>query len=309
MEVEVQRREAAEKIHQALGVSLFKPPPEAFDPLGAHERELLVHGYPPRPDEETQPELHERWVELVSRRWTFIEPNFTIRPDLEHDLGHDLVPQASGVTSHKWSGTAVFPPSGDSIRWVIGQWTVPDIVRPGGGVYNCATWIGLDGYDVSKSNDVVQIGVVQGIFFWPSIAAVWEWFPDPWVEISNFPVSPGDVVFSMVCMVSPTEASFHLFNRTNNARTSFRKTAPHGVSFHGDSAEWILEAPTINGSLSALAQYGDVYFDSCLAQTANNHSILDGGDGVLITMVDGNNSHISTPTPETDQLFKLTYRE
>jgi hypothetical protein len=189
----------------------------------------------------------------------------------------------------------------------MSQWTVPDIVAPGGGFYYCATWIGLDGVN---SEDIVQMGIVQGVFSVFGVGrpfAVWEWFPEAWVEISNFPVSPGDVVFGLICMPSTREAAFYLANETNTAYTSFRKTAPRGVTFVGDSAEWILEIPMVNGELKPLARYGYVYFDFCVAGT-RNHVLRYGGKGdLLITMVDANNKPISVPRVETDQLIKLVY--
>ena len=57
----------------------------------------------------------------------------------------------------------------------------------------------------------------------------------------------------------------------------------------------------MNGGQSALARYGDVYFDECIAGTKNDH-LLQGGDGDLITMVDSSNHPISEPTRETDEL-------
>jgi len=62
-----QRHEAAQAIHDALGVRLFQRPPEGFNPLEAEDRELLVFGYPARPDKDRHPELHETWKRMVSR--------------------------------------------------------------------------------------------------------------------------------------------------------------------------------------------------------------------------------------------------
>src|SRR3954447_4393216 len=74
----------------------------------------------------------------------------------------------------------------------------------------------------------------------------------------------------------------------------------------GNCAEWIVEAPTVNGGQSALARYGDVYFDEGIAGT-KNHALLHGGDGHLITMVDSSNKKISIPTRETDELIKIQF--
>ena len=65
---------------------LFTPPPADFDPLTASDRELLVHGYPTRPDARIQPELAARWQEMMSRPLRFVQPEFELLPETFH--GH-----------------------------------------------------------------------------------------------------------------------------------------------------------------------------------------------------------------------------
>jgi hypothetical protein len=106
VEAEAQQREATRKIHEALGVSLFKRPPKGFDPLKASERESLVYGYPPRPDREIHAELHDLWVDMVSRPWTIVEPRFAVRADLRHRQ----IPEAATATWPNWSGSVAYSP-------------------------------------------------------------------------------------------------------------------------------------------------------------------------------------------------------
>jgi hypothetical protein len=304
VQVDVERREAAHRIHEALGVRLFTPPPEGFKPLKASDRELLVHGYPARPDKKRHPELHERWAQMVSRPMTIIEPQFALRTDKRHGMRQTI----ANDTSTNWSGSVAFAAQGDSATYVIGQWTVPDVVAPAAGSYYSATWVGIDG---DGSSDVLRAGTEQeivsfGPFTFRSTYAWWEWYPDFEVQIANFPVSAGDVMFCAICVHSTTEAGFYLTNVTNGASTSFTKTAPSGTTLVGNCAEWILEAPTVNGDQSALAKYGDVYFDSCIAGT-KNHALLYGGKGDAITMVNASNNPISVPTLETDELVKVRF--
>ena len=299
-----QRHEAAQAIHDALGVRLFQRPPEGFNPLEAEDRELLVFGYPARPDKDRHPELHETWKRMVSRPLTIIEPQFALRTDKQHGIRNTI----ANDTSTNWSGAAAFAAKGDSATYVIGQWTVPDVVAPGLGSYYCASWVGIDG---DGSPDVLQAGtecdvVSFGFFTAKQTYVWWEWYPNYEVQIANFPVTSGDVMFCAICVHSNTEAGFYLTNLTTGASTSFTKTAPRGTHLVGNCAEWIVEAPTVNGGQSALARYGDVYFDECIAGT-KNHALLHGGDGDLITMVDSSNKKISNPTRETDELIKIQY--
>jgi hypothetical protein len=181
-----QRHEAAQAIHEALGVRLFKHPPEGFDPLRADERELLVFGYPARPDKDRHPELHETWKRMVSRPLTIIEPQFALRTDKQHGIRNTV----ANDTSTNWSGAVSFAARGDSATYVIGQWTVPDVVAPGLGSYYCASWVGIDG---DGSGDVLQAGtecdiVSFGFFTAKQTYVWWEWYPNYEVQIANFHV-------------------------------------------------------------------------------------------------------------------------
>jgi hypothetical protein len=303
-QIETEQHHAAQAIHDALGVRLFKKPPEGFDPLHAEDRELLVYGYPARPDKDKHPELHETWQRMASRPLTFIEPQFALRTDKQHGVRNTI----ANDTSTNWSGAASFAAKGDSATYVIGQWTVPDVVAPGLGSFYCASWVGIDG---DGSPDVLQAGtecdvISFGFFTAKQTYVWWEWYPENEVQIANFPVTSGDVMFCAICVHSDTEAGFYLTNLTTGASTSFTKTAPRGTQLVGNCAEWIVEAPTVNGGQSALARYGDVYFDECIAGTKNEH-LLYGGDGDLITMVDSSNHPISVPTRETDELIKIQF--
>ena len=176
MAVETQQRHAAQAIHDALGVRLFKKAPEGFDPLQAEDKELLVYGYPARPDKDKHPELHAMWTRMASRPLTFIEPQFALRTDKQHGIRNTI----ANDTSTNWSGAVSFAAKGDSATYVIGQWTVPDVVAPGLGSFYCASWVGIDG---DGSGDVLQAGtecdvVSFGFFTAKQTYVWWEWYPE-----------------------------------------------------------------------------------------------------------------------------------
>lgn len=298
-QVETPPLEAIQKVHEALGVRLFRPAPQGFEPLRATDRELLVHGYPARPAKDVHPELHDRWLRMMSRPMNVIVPQFALRTDRWHG------PRATiaNDTSTNWSGSVAFAAAGDSVTWVAGQWTVPDVVSPGSGSFYSSAWVGIDG---DGSNDVLQAGTEQEVAGGHHTYVWWEWYPDYEVQISNFGVSPGDVVYCAICVHSSTEAGFYLTNLTTGTATSFTKTAPSGTALTGNCAEWIVEAPTVGGSQAALVKYGDVYFDECVAGTKKG-ALLHAGTGTPISMVDSSNKTISTPTFENHELIKLQY--
>jgi Peptidase A4 family len=294
---------AIPNIHELLGVRLFKSPPKGFNPLTAKDRELTVHGFPSRPDAKKYPALHARWEQVLSRPQRRLQPQFGIRTDRLHG------PRVKGKkvandTSTNWSGSIGFAPGGDTVNWIEGQWTVPAVIAPGNGDYFSSAWIGIDG---DGSNDVLQAGteheVVGGAhytYLW------WEWYPGPEIQVTNIPALSGHVMYCLICVLSTTEAIIYLNNITTGDYTSFAVSAPAGTTLMGNCAEWIVEAPRVDGSQSALARYGEVYFDECIAETGKS-GLLFGGQGHQMFMIDGGGKTISAPVFDIDRVVRLQY--
>jgi hypothetical protein len=78
-------------------------------------------------------------------------------------------------------------------------------------------------------------------------------------------------------------------NRTTGASTSFALSAPGNTKLIGNCAEWIVEAPTVGGGQSAIADYGEVFFSVCEAVTTPSGTTVNGGTGNNINMTAGGN--------------------
>jgi hypothetical protein len=299
---------------QPAGIRLFTPPPAGFDPVRASDRELLAHGYPARPDRQRQPELHRHWTAMLSRPMTVITPRFEVMPGR---LGGRRLRYADTVGTG-WAGTSVITPAGgDPVTFVSGQWTVPAVVPPQGdhGLSACATWIGIDG-NGEDSPDILQTGTTQQITYGDSqdTFAWFEWFPAAACTISNLDVSPGDVMYGLICVYTSTEAAVYLGNMTTGKLVSFIKDgSSEGLSVTGASVEWILECPQEeNGDFTILTKFGDVYFDNCIAGTngSDGLQIVLGGNAFGLTMLgndDGNIVDIAAPLSLNDRAFKVQY--
>jgi hypothetical protein len=174
---------------------------------------------------------------------------------------------------------------------VEGDWTVPNVDAPTENQwYYCASWIGIDG---DGSDDVFQAGVETEVYrSGTTIArncyAWWEWFPEGEVQITNLEVNPGDMITMLLCSSNATSGVVFFTNRTTGASTSVTLTAPAGTQLMGNCAEWIVEAPTVNGSQSALADYGEVFFSVCEAVTQKGVTV-NGGTGDNINMTAAGN--------------------
>ncbi len=324
------RRSAAEqsKIREELGVRLFEPAPEDFDPLKASADELRVYGYPPRPDAKIPANLHEFWEQMVSRSNSIIEPQFTVlrgRGDKPIRYGPPAPPRLPASTG--WAGSTQYPALGDGVVFVMGRWTVPHILAVGPDLKSiCACWVGIDGGfggPNPRSPSILQAGTTQFSLFgtlqsWPWLSYsiyesfVWfEWYPaSPW-EVENLKVSPGDTMECWIVVESRTQALIYLRNVTTRVGTSWHQTAPvvdgpnGSVQLYvvGNSAEWVLEAPVDQDVY--LGQFGDVYFDYCGAVTRNG-AVLTGGTGVLSDLLAASAPPLAVTRAENQWLIKVT---
>ena len=213
----------------------------------------------------------------------------------------------ANATSTNWSGSVAFPPLGHTFGWIEGQWTVPNPQAPGGGDLFASEWVGIDG---AGSGDVLQAGTetdIFGIFNLRQIYAWWEWFPANEVAITNLPVSAGDTMYCLICVNSTNTATVYISNESTGVWTRFSITAPKGTTLVGNSAEWIVERPSVNGAITSLADYKVEYFDEGIAGLSDVFRIVTLGSGTPVTMTGNNNAPLSVPTIETDQLMKVNW--
>jgi hypothetical protein len=138
------------------------------------------------------------------------------------------------------------------------------------------------------------------------VAAWWEWFPNNSVTITNLPVTSGDYMTCLICSTGATTATIYLTNLSTNTHASFQITIPSGAKFQGNCAEWIVEAPTVNGGQSALCDYGATFFDEAYAYTTKNVQ-ENAGVGNTINMVNSTNTVISQALIEAPQLLKASF--
>lgn len=285
-------------------------PPSRFDPRSASPAELRRYGLPQRPDASIRPELAARWDEIFSHEFTSVTPTFqpidALLPGIvpRGPLRQDLV-----TVSHPfWSGCVVHAPSGQTFTWVEGEWNVPDVQPPatGPGRWYSFAWIGIDG-----TSDVTQIGTVQYVSsdgsgkVSKSCYAVFEWWPNGWTVIDNFPVNFGDTVIGLICLESTTDAWANLLNVTTRVHVSFDFSAPTGTSSLENQIEWVMERPGVTGESEQLPNFGEIYFDSAMGGRGLDF-LADAGTDTVINMVEDGVT-VATTTVETPTLVKIAY--
>jgi hypothetical protein len=286
-------------------------PPKKLDPLTASAKSLAQAGLPPRPTDPRLLERYQRFFTRTKNKFHYIEPTFRVDPTKSTHTNRGAKNGAGTETYDNWSGGVVYAPSGQSFKWVEGDWVVPNVYPTVQNKWQyCANWVGIDG---DGSGDVCQAGMIcaayqSGSSITRSIYPWHEWYPSSWVEITNLAISPGDFVSVLICTAQgagSTTATVYFGNHTSGASTSYQITAPSGTTLAGNSAEWVVETPIVNGSLTQMPDYGEVFFSVCEAALTNG-SVVDGGTGNNINLVQ-NGTTLSTGTLITPTIVECQY--
>jgi hypothetical protein len=207
-------------------------------------------------------------------------------------IGHGALPRQGGtVTSANWSGYAVTPADGD-ITAVSSTFTVPTagLVLPG----FAASWTGIGGY---TSDDLIQAGVAEDSvpsnpFLGEQYFAWYELLPGASVQLTNCTgdtscaVNAGD---TMSVDIHQTADNIWTIDVADSGHWTWTASDIDYVSTHS-SAEWILEAPQVDGLQSLIAGVGTAHFGPVSTFTV--------GSGLPMTLASGDPTQINLTTPE-----------
>lgn len=273
------------------------------DASSLSDEDLALRKYPPRPDAAASPKAYATWLKIVSQPVTMVAAGAVARPDISHNHGQMVAGQvkagevkaATGASSN-WSGYELRG-TGRSYDVVEGQWYVPSVSSYFGVHAYSAYWVGLDG---DGTSDLVQAGTEQenfdfSIFSFSTYYAWSELLPNQPTEseITGISVSPGNEVFTEVWIGNANGALnqnggyglFYVHNLTTGQATEF-ETPLSGTYFNGREAEWIMERPTVNGSLPNLANYVAAVTTSAWAETVSGPwTTYSPSSHINITMV------------------------
>lgn len=297
------------------GATTSVQPPAGFNALEASDEELSMYGFPPRPQ---AADLRGRasWERAVSTPTVRLSSPHLEMTNIFHgpnrsraklfDTGEST--NNSTSTSSNWSGSvdlsgAASYNRSNSFYFLYADYVVPVARQAYGSCTGSwdysSSWVGLDGYG---SGDVLQAGSESDAYCNGSTNAAYysawyEWYPFGSVRITNFPIAPGNDIFVEVWNVSATQGYAYFVNYTTNQTVEIGFTAPSNARFIGNSAEWVVERPGVNGGLATLTNYISDYFSSCYAYTFAYSQYTPGSaSAIQVTMVDNNGAAISYPT-------------
>jgi hypothetical protein len=194
--------------------------------------------------------------------------------------------------SQNWAGYSV---GGGPFTAVSGTFDVPNIA-PSPDETVTSEWVGIDGV---SDNSLIQAGATEEydptagtVGFW----AWWEIIPDTATPIS-MTVSAGDRMSVVIAQVSGSSWSISITDLTTGAQFTTTQT----YTGPGQSAEWIVEAPTgSTGAQETLGSYDPVVSFAGLAATGSETSISQD------VMIQGS-STVSVPSALGPNGFAVAY--
>jgi hypothetical protein len=307
-------------------IRTFLAPPATFNPVAASTQELQQYGFPPTPDKVSAPAAYGAWAKAVSAPQTRLETPQLEQTAIFNGPGQIAPSSESKESAGEFKSTTDNAVAEDFYNWsgyvdynngtkpfaksfIYAYWIVPVAQHAFGqsttGTDYSVQWVGIDGLG---SPDVLQAGTEADSG--PGNTAIYdawiEWFPFSMSRIPNFTVAPGDEMFVEVWNNSATVGSAYLVNITKQQSVSLSFDAPSGTKLVGNSAEWIMERPTVNGSFATLTNYVACPFHACYAFGSVNgrtYNLLDypgiNQSGTTVynaSMVDNSDKVISSGT-------------
>src|SRR5579875_2765446 len=213
----------------------------------------------------------------ASRPTTSVSTRAAARRVIRPEANRGSVPAKAAVSnfgweSTNWSGYAV---TGQGINAVSANWTVPTVQASSKAEYS-ASWVGVDGYN---DQDLIQTGTGQDTANGATqYYAWWEVLPAAETTITTMTVAPGNAMSSSVVEVAA--GSWRITLKDHTTGVTFTKTV--GYNGPGTSAEWIEEAPTVNGKQATIADFNHVQFTNGTVDSAPVHLTSNEG-GALVS--------------------------
>jgi hypothetical protein len=188
---------------------------------------------------------------------------------------------------------------------VSGSWVVPE-VNPSENMTFSGIWVGIGGYG---EETLIQTGTEQEYFNGKPVYYAWyELLPDYLVKIPRIHVEPGDKMTASISLVNETEDTWSIMISDVTRGTHFEKTVVYNSSRL--SAEWIVERPKVNGTVSTLADFGTATFTDCKATIDGVTGVIGNFSYARLVMHDEDTPLVSvSPLTSDESSFTVNYLE
>jgi len=199
-------------------------------------------------------------------------------------------PIYNNVHTTNWAGYGTLAPTSTAFTSVTASWTVPTIAPTANDTY-LGMWVGLDGL---TNSTVEQIGIlanyVAGV---PSYYGFYETFPSSSVGIDSVTINPGDSLTALITYIGLSHVGdlYRMSLTDNTTGETFSEIAGSGFVNQRANAEWIVEAPTVDGAIAPLSNFGSATFTGASATlNALSPSPISALNNVGIDLISPTNS-------------------
>jgi hypothetical protein len=188
---------------------------------------------------------------------------------------------------------------------VSASWTVPDI-KPSENNTFLGVWVGIGGYG---EDTLIQTGTEQE--YVNGRVAYYAWYellPDYLVRIPNVHVRAGDAVTASISLINENTNTWSIEIADVTRGERFKKTVVYNSSRL--SAEWVVERPKVNGTISTLADFGNVTFTECKATVEGNTGAISNFSYAQLAMYDQELQLVTvSPLNDDGSSFTVSYLE
>ncbi len=264
-------------------------------------------GLPPRPDPDTQSLLFRAFATVFSPPLEFVDPVVERIAFVGQQTPQPVTPVGTPSPyelSANWSGAYIEANNRRQFVLIVGRWHVPALALPPPAdrvpvapetVYDCSTWIGLDGQRLYLDASLPQVGTEQSLPTAGGETTARAWF-QWWARdetklhrrfLDGVPVTPGDDVRCMLWVKHPRRVHAFLHNATTGNIAKVHARAPEVMLADGTltrprvagaTAEWIMERPAVppppgqpappHPPLFPFPQFETTVFHDCIAGLA-----------------------------------------
>jgi hypothetical protein len=208
----------------------------------------------------------------------------------------------------QWSGYIVASDMQNrsrAVSSVSASWVVPAVTFSENATFS-GVWVGIGGYG---EDSLIQTGTEQEYLNGEAVYYAWyELLPDYLVPLRSIHVQPGDVMTASISLVNDNTSTWAITIRDVTQNELFKKTFVYNSSRL--SAEWVVERPKVNSTVSTLADFGSVTFTECTATVGGVAGVIGNFSYSQFVMHEEDTPLVSVSSLDGDESgFTVRYLE
>jgi hypothetical protein len=197
--------------------------------------------------------------------------NSRVQSQIKNSVASGSGASTGPVYYYNWSGYAAS--ASTPFNAVQSTYVQPSVTCTVPGAWTLF-WVGFDGFNngtVEQAGTAAQCDTSSNPK--PTYYAWWEMWPTNSIQTMPLSIKPGDTIMTNVTYnANNTSYSMLVNDKTTNRNYTKTATCASGLTCSRQTAEWIVERPTLNGAYTPLANWGTMNLTSNAASTTTKHN-------------------------------------